>query len=102
MVVFLLIVIIAILLVGAAKIRGCAIQVGAMAVAAVLVVELKRRLAGVPEAVWWIGGFLVLFALVCVVARHQHLANEKDKARQARRVTSLDEAIERERTKRLD
>lgn len=102
MVVALLIVIIAILLIGAARIRGCAIQIGALAFAAVLLVELKRRLAWVPEVVWWIGGFFVLVALVCVVARHQHLALEKETAKQGQRVKSLDEAIERERSKRLD
>lgn len=65
-------------------------------------VELKRRLAWVPEAAWWIGGFFVLFALVCAVARQQHLALEKETAQQGQRVKSLDEAIERERSKRLD
>ena len=95
-----LIVIIAILLVGAAKIRGCAIQIGALALAAVLLVELKRRMAWLPEAAWWIGGVVVLFVLACAVARHQHLAGEKDKVDRARRVGSLDEAIERERSKR--
>lgn len=97
MVVVLLIVIIVILLVGAAKIRGCAIQIGVLAFAAVLFVELKRRLAWIPEAAWWIGGFFVLFALICALARYQHLETEKEKAKQARRVRSLDEAIERER-----
>lgn len=97
MVVVLLIVIIVILLVGAAKIRGCAIQIGVLAVAAVLLVEVKRRLAWVPEAAWWIGGIFTLLILAGVMARYERLAKEQEKAKRARRVKSLDEAIERER-----
>lgn len=84
----------------AAYIRSCMVQIGALVLAAVTVIELKEQLAWVPEAAWWIGGFLFLFSVACYVARQNHLWDEKAKAKAARRAKSLDEAIERARNNR--
>lgn len=100
MIVFLLIIIIAVLLLGAAYVRSCMVQIGALIFAAILIVEVRKRLTGIPEAAWWIGGFVVLFTVVCYIARQNHLQEEKEKAKASKRVKSLDEAIERERSNR--
>jgi len=84
MIILLLIVIIATLLLGATYVRSCLVQIGALFLAAVTFIELKKQLAWIPDSAWWIGGFVVLFAVVCYIARQNHLQDEKAKAKAAR------------------
>ena len=99
MIVILLLVIIAILLFGAAYVRSCMVQIGALVLVAIAVTELKKRLAWVPEGAWWAIALFALFVLICVAARHQHLAEEEAKRERRSAPKSLDEMIERERGK---
>lgn len=99
MIVILLLVIIAILLFGAAYIRSCMVQIGALVLVAIAFTELKKRLAWIPDGAWWAIALFALFVLICVATRHQHLADEEAKRKLRSAPQSLDEVIERKRGK---
>lgn len=89
MIAFLLLVIIAILLVGAAKVRSCAMQVGALILVAILLAEVRRRTAWLPEWVWWTGGGLVLLTVAISAHRALHLDEKRRTNRKARGAARL-------------
>lgn len=89
MIVFLLLVIIAILLVGAAKVRSCAMQVGALILVAILLAEVGKRTAWLPEWAWWTGVGLVLLAVVISAHRALHLDETRRANRKAREAARL-------------
>lgn len=83
MIVLLLLVIIAVLLVGAARVRSCAMQVGALILVAILLAEVRSRTAWLPEWAWWTGGGLALLTMVISARRAFHLDETRRTNRKA-------------------
>ncbi len=89
MIVLLLLVIIAVLLVGATRVRSCAMQIGALILVAILLAEVRRRTAWLPEWVWWTGGGLALLTMIISAQRALHLDEKRRMNRKARGAARL-------------
>lgn len=95
MIVLLLLVIIAILLVGAARVRGCSAQMIVLLIIAYLSTELMDRLSAIPSWVFWVCG-AVLLAVMATLA-YMPPAQPQKRQTGPRPPRNMDEYLARQR-----